>query len=113
GVTAAPGTGEGGARGNVSDVGALRAAAAAHPGNYSAQLAYGKALAAAGDRAAFEPLEKAAALVPGAIGDDSPHAIMARLAEQLGDSSRATAEYRALLAQDHTAVHAARRPAAP
>ena len=60
------------------DLAALRAAAAAHPGNYAAQLEYGQALAAAGDRAAFEPLEKAAALVPGATGEDSPHALMAR-----------------------------------
>ena len=50
---------------------------------------YGQALAAAGDRAAFEPLEKAAALVPVATGEDSPHAVMARLAEQLGDTARA------------------------
>jgi tetratricopeptide (TPR) repeat protein len=90
----------------------LRAAAQAHPGNYEAQLAYGQTLAEAGDRAAFEPLEKAAALVPGATGEDSPHALMAHLAEQLGDSARAIAEYRALLAQDHTAIEGARRLAA-
>ena len=53
------------------------ARASAHPGNYAAQLALGQALAAAGDRAAFEPLEKAAALVPVASGEDSPHAMMA------------------------------------
>ena len=94
------------------DLAELRATAAAHPGNYSAQLALGQALAAAGDRAAFEPLEKAAALVPGATGDASPHAVMAELAEKLGDSARAISEYRALLAQDHTAVEAARRLAA-
>jgi tetratricopeptide (TPR) repeat protein len=91
---------------------ALRAAAAANPGSYAAQLAYGEALAAAGDRAAFEPLERAAALVPGATGETSPHAIMARLAEQLGDTPRAIVEYRALLAQDHTSVDAARKLAA-
>jgi tetratricopeptide (TPR) repeat protein len=101
-----------GARPVTLDVAALRLAASAHPGNYEAQLAYGQALAAAGDRAAFEPLEKAAALIPSATGDDSPRAIMARLAEQLGDSARAMSEYRAVLAQDHTAVEAARRLAA-
>lgn len=105
----AGGRGEPAGRPAAIDVAALRAAAAAHPGSYAAQLAYGQALAAAGDRAAFEPLEKAAALVPAATGDDSPHAIMARLAEQLGDPARAIAEYRALLAQDHTAVEAARK----
>ena len=95
------------------DLAELRAVATANPGNYSAQLTYGQALAAAGDRTAFEPLEKAAALVPGATGDESPHAVMAQLAEKLGDTARAISEYRALLAQDHTAVEAARRLAAP
>lgn len=114
-LRAIPGASEGNGRQGrpaATDVNALRAAAQAHPGNYEAQLAYGRALAAAGDRAAFEPLEKAAALVPGAIGEESPHAVMGRLAEQLGDATRAIAEYRALLAQDHTAVDSARRLAA-
>jgi tetratricopeptide (TPR) repeat protein len=96
----------------VLDINPLRDAAAAHPGSYQAQLAYGQALAAAGDRAAFAPLEKAAALVPAATGEDSPHIIMAKLAEQLGDSARAMSEYRAALAQDHTTVDAARSLAA-
>jgi tetratricopeptide (TPR) repeat protein len=104
--------GERGARPAKLDMAAMRAAAAEHPGNYEAQLAYGEALAAAGDRAAFEPLERAAALVPAATGDDSPHALMAGLAEQLGDSARAMSEYRAMIAQDHTTVEAARRLAA-
>jgi cellulose synthase operon protein C len=91
---------------------ALRASAMASPNTYAAQLAYGQALAAEGDRAAFEPLEKAAALVPYATGDDSPHAIMARLAEKLGDTDRAMREYDTLLALDHTAVDPARRLAA-
>ena len=109
-----PGATEGGGRGRPAptDISALRSEAQLHPGNYEAQLAYGRALAAGGERSAFEPLEKAAALVPGAIGEESPHAVMARLAEQLGDAPRAIAEYRALLAQDHTAVDAARALAA-
>jgi tetratricopeptide (TPR) repeat protein len=113
-LRAIPGATEGGGRGRPTptDINALRSAAQAHPGNYEAQLTYGQALAAAGDRAAFEPLEKAAALVPGAIGEGSPHALMAGLAEQLGDTERAIAEYQALLAQDHTAVEAARSLAA-
>jgi len=91
------------------DIAALKAAAADRPGSYRAQLALGAALAKQGDKAAFEPLEKAAALVPMAIGKESPHAIMGRLAEQLGDTSRAMAEYRELLVHDHTAIEAARR----
>jgi len=93
----------------AGDIAALKAAAADRPGSYRAQLALGAALAKQGDRAAFEPLEKAAALVPMAIGADSPHAIMGRLAEQLGDPARAIKEYRALLTHDHNDVDAARR----
>lgn len=100
--TAAPGAG----------IEVLRTAAAAAPNSFSAQLALGQALAVEGDRAAFAPLEKAAALVPMATGDDSPHAVMARLAEKLGDSERAMKEYQALLAQDHTTIEPARRLAA-
>jgi len=90
----------------------LRAAATADPGSYAAQLALGRALAAAGDRAAFEPLERAAALVPVATGEQSPNAIMGALAEKLGDRSRAIRAYRALLDHDHAAVEPARRLAA-
>ena len=90
----------------------LKSAAAANPGNFALQLAYGRALASANDRAAFAPLEKAAGLVPVAIGEESPYAVMAQLAEQLGDHERAVREYQKLLAQDHTALPSARRLAA-
>jgi cellulose synthase operon protein C len=88
---------------------ALKAAVAADPGNFRAQLALGRALADAGDKAAFEPLERAAALVPVATGEQSPNAIMGRLAETLGDLPRAIRAYRALLDHDHSAVDPARR----
>jgi tetratricopeptide (TPR) repeat protein len=107
---ASPGLGA--APAGADNIEALRTAAATNPNSYGAQLAFGQALAAAGDRAAFAPLEKAAALVPVATGEDSPHAIMARLAEKLGDTERAVKEYQLLLAQDHTAVEPARRLAA-
>jgi tetratricopeptide (TPR) repeat protein len=87
----------------------LRLAAADRPNSYHAQLAFGTALAAKGDKAAFETLEKAAALVPMATGENSPHAVMAQLAEQLGDTARAIREYEALLAHDHAAIEPARR----
>jgi len=96
----------------AGDIAALRIAATTHPNRYQTQLALGAALAAQGDKAAFEPLEKAAALVPMAIGEDSPHALMGELAEKLGDSARAIKEYQALLLQDHTAIEPARRLAA-
>ena len=90
----------------------VRLTASSNPGSFQAQLAYGTALAAQGDRAAFEPLEKAASLVPMATGENSPHAVMGRLAEQLGDAPRAIKEYQSLLAHDHTALEPARRLAA-
>jgi tetratricopeptide (TPR) repeat protein len=93
----------------AADVSALKAAADDRPGSYRAQLAYGAALAEQGDKAAYGPLEKAAALVPMATGAESPHAIMGRLAEQLNDPARAIKEYRELLTYDHNAIEAARR----
>src|SRR5258706_3143604 len=87
---------------------ALKAAAAAKPENYIAQLALGQALAAAGDPSGFAPLQRASVLVPTAIGSESPHALMAALAEKLNDRPRAIKEYEALIAADHTNVVAAR-----
>ena len=94
------------------DIPSLKMAASQRPGSYRAQLVLGAALAKQGDKAAFEYLERAAALVPNAQGSDSPRAIMGRLAEQLGDTARAIKEYRALLAVDGTAIDEARRLAA-
>jgi tetratricopeptide (TPR) repeat protein len=96
-------------QGNLAE---LKAAAEADPSSFSAQLMLGRAMAEAGDKAAFEPLERAAALVPVATGEGSPHAVMGRLAEKLGDVPRAIKAYRALLDHDHTAIDAARRLAA-
>ena len=87
----------------------LKVATGLNPKSYRLHLAYGKALASSKDKAAFEPLERAAALVPVASGDDSPHALMAELAEQLGDERRAVQEYTKLLANDDTSIEAARR----
>jgi tetratricopeptide (TPR) repeat protein len=94
---------------DATSLDALKAAAAAKPDNYVAQLALGQALAAAGDAAAYAPLVRAAALVPSAIGDESPHALMGALAEKLNDRPRAIKEYEALIAADHTNVEAARK----
>jgi tetratricopeptide (TPR) repeat protein len=93
----------------AGDIAALKGAASDRPGSYRSQLAYGAALAKQGDKAAFEPLEKAAALVPMATGAESPRAIMGRLAEQLNDPERAIKEYRELLTHDHNNIEAARR----
>ena len=92
-----------------SSLDALKAAAVAKPDNYIAQLALGQAQAAAGDPSGFAPLQRAAVLVPSAIGPESPHALMAALAEKLNDRGRAIKEYEALIAADHTNVEAARK----
>ena len=91
------------------EVAELKAAAAADPTSFSAQLALGRALAEAGDAAAFDPLGRAAALVPVATGEGSPNAIIGQLAEKLGDVPRAMKAYRDLLEHDHAAVDAARK----
>lgn len=94
---------------DARDVTALKAAAAAEPGSFIAQLALGEALATAGDPAAYAPLERAATLVPAATGSESPHALMGALAEKLNDRPRALAEYEALIGIDHTNIEAARK----
>jgi tetratricopeptide (TPR) repeat protein len=94
---------------DTASLDALKAAAVARPESYIAQLALGQALAKAADPSAFAPLQRASVLVPNALGDESPHAIMAALAEKLNDRPRALKEYEALLASDHTNVEAARR----
>ena len=88
---------------------ALRAAAAAKPESYIAQLALGQALVEAADPSGYAPLQRAAVLVPNAIGSESPHALMAGLAEKLNDRPRAMKELEAVLASDHTNVEAARK----
>jgi Tfp pilus assembly protein PilF len=94
---------------NADAVASLRVTAAAKPNSFLAQLALGKSLADAGDAAAYAPLERAAALVPPATGSESPHALMAALAEKLGDTARARKEYEALLAVDHADIEGARK----
>ena len=87
----------------------LKMAATANPESYMAQLALGQALAEAGDPSGFAPLQRASVLVPNAIGPESPHALMAALAEKLNDRPRAIKEYEALISSDHTNVEAARK----
>lgn len=81
-----------------------------HPDSFSVQLAYGQALHKTGDLGAARPaLERAAALAPMAQGEASPRALLADIAEQQGDTTRAREELRQLLTWDHDNVVAARR----
>jgi tetratricopeptide (TPR) repeat protein len=93
-----------------TDVPGLRSRAAAQPGNFTSQILYGRAFVKAGDQPGAVPsLEKAAALAPQAMGEGSPHGLLARIAENAGDSARARREWRALLLYDHTDIDGARR----
>jgi tetratricopeptide (TPR) repeat protein len=91
------------------DVAAVRELASRYRDSYPLQMAAGRALLAADDRAqAFTAFERAAELVPTAAGPDSPRALMAALAERSGDTARARRELQTLLAYDHTNVTASR-----
>jgi tetratricopeptide (TPR) repeat protein len=64
--------------------------AAQHEGSYPAQLTLGEVLRKEGDdEGALRAFEKAAALVPMAIGDDSPNAQIAEIALKKKDTARA------------------------
>jgi tetratricopeptide (TPR) repeat protein len=91
-------------------VAAWQALAAQHRGSYIVQMAAGQALASAGAREpAIAAYEQAAALVPIAIGPNSPRARMADLAARGGDFRRALRELSSLVAADHTNIAAARQ----
>jgi tetratricopeptide (TPR) repeat protein len=92
---------------------ALRTAAAEHPKSFPVQMAFGRALRKAeqGDEA-MQAFERAAALVPTASGQDSPHAHMAAIALQKKDDARVITELTALVAVDFNNVDAARQLAA-
>jgi tetratricopeptide (TPR) repeat protein len=88
----------------------LQILAKANPESYPVLLTLGRGLVKAGDRkAATEVLERAAKLVPIARGADSPRALLARLALDAGDKTRAIAELEAHIAVDYTDVESARR----
>jgi tetratricopeptide (TPR) repeat protein len=88
----------------------LRAALEKTPDTFQLHYALGQALMEASDlagaRAAFE---RAAALAPMAQGDESPRAMVARIAELQGDTSGAGDALQQLLVWDHDNVEAARR----
>lgn len=88
---------------------ALRLYAADRAESYTVQMALGSALRRAQQTdEAMAAFEKAAALVPIAHGDDSPHAQMAAIAIEKNDRTRAIAELTSLVAVDFDNVAAAR-----
>jgi Flp pilus assembly protein TadD len=81
-----------------------------HKDKYVPQLVLGDALRKAGDLdGAVQAFSRAAALVPLAVGLDSPHAQMADIAIERKDRPRAMAELRALLNTDFENLDAARK----
>ena len=89
---------------------ALRALAAAHPNSYPIQMAIAQVLQDAGDRdGAMRAYEAADALVPVTTGADSPLTLLAQLAMEAGERSRAAAALERLIARDGDNVDAARQ----
>lgn len=91
----------------------LRLLANLHAGSYRVQMALGETLVDAKDfDEATKAFERAAALVPLARGEDSPHARMAAIAFEKNDRARALVELQALMAVDFDNVGIARQLAA-
>jgi len=88
----------------------LKRLAAESPGNFPVLMSLGKALAETGDAAgAIAALERAAALVPTATGDDNPNKMIASIAVAQKNNERAISALEALLLIDHSDVDAARQ----
>jgi cellulose synthase operon protein C len=91
----------------------LKKMAEANADSFAVQMALGQALEKAGDHgAAIAALERAAALMPKATGDDNPNKLIATIAEKQGDTTRAVRALQEVLKVDHTDVEAARKLAA-
>jgi tetratricopeptide (TPR) repeat protein len=87
----------------------LKAIVAAHPNSFDAQMALGDSLKESSPDAAIAAFEKAAALVPNAIGKDSPQALIAEVALAKGDKARAAKALETLTGFDSSDVQSARR----
>jgi cellulose synthase operon protein C len=93
-----------------SSVDELKALATSHPGSFGVQMSLGVALETAGDKAgALQAFERAATLVPNATGQNSPHARIARVAADLGDTARATQALETAVRTDSTDIESARK----
>ncbi len=94
-------------------IAALRERAVSAPDSFPAQLALGRALFAAGAwDEARAALERAVELVPLATGFESPHGLLARIAQEQGDRERAMRHLESLLEHDETSLEAVRLLAA-
>jgi tetratricopeptide (TPR) repeat protein len=92
------------------DVDDLKKMAETDPGSFPVQMGLGVALEKAGDHAgAIAALERAAALMPRATGDDNPNKLIAEIAEKQGDTARAVRALQDVLKVDHADVESARK----
>ena len=88
---------------------ALRLTAIEQEGNYHVQLALGRSAYALGEGAeARIALNRASSLVPMATGFDSPHGLLARIAQEEGNLALAMQELESLLEYDETSIEAVR-----
>jgi len=92
------------------DTATLVALAGSHAGSYPLLMALGQTLVSAGAREqALATFDRASALAPTAVGPRSARALSADLAERSGNTARALRDYKALVADDHTNIAAARK----
>lgn len=96
--------------GDNIDVATIKTFADENSGSYGVQLQAGQALMLKGDFAAAQAvLERAVALVPQTMGDNSARALLASVLQKKGDSERAMQELDALLTDSTTALDSARQ----
>jgi tetratricopeptide (TPR) repeat protein len=95
---------------NDTDVAGLKTFADEHRDSYLAQVQAGRMAFAKGDLdTAQATLERAVALVPQTMGDQSARAGLADVFEKRGDKARAMKELETLISESHTALDAARQ----
>jgi tetratricopeptide (TPR) repeat protein len=88
----------------------LKKMAETDPNSFPVQVGLGQALAKAGDNAgAIAALERAAALMPRATGDDNPNKMIAAIAEKQGNTARTIRALQDVLKVDHTDIESARK----
>jgi tetratricopeptide (TPR) repeat protein len=88
----------------------LRAAVQANPESFALHMRLGMALRKGGDAAgAIRELERAAQLLPGYTGNDSPNALIATIALEQKDTARAVQALEAVLRVDGNDVDSARK----
>jgi tetratricopeptide (TPR) repeat protein len=91
----------------------LKRLAADNPGSFRVQMMLADGLNTAGDKkGAIAAFERAATLLPTANGRGNPHAYIARIAAEQGDTDRAIRAYEAVLKIDNADVESARKLAA-